>query len=319
MDATDPAQLHPDRRSSLVMAVREALDQVNGVVLGKPETVQLCFCGLLAGGHVLMEDLPGVGKTTLAHALAQTLGIHFGRVQFTSDLLPADVLGVSVYSQQQDGFRFQPGPVFNQMLLTDEINRAPPRTQSALLEAMAEGHVTIDGERHELPRPFFVIATQNPVDMAGTWPLPDSQLDRFLLRLSLGYPDRAAERRLLEESDRQVLLGELQPVLDARSINDLMGQCNSLHVSAALLEYVQDLVIASREHPRIRVGLSPRAALALLRCARAHALLAGREYCLPEDVKAVFEALAGHRLQSTETDLDGRQLARDLLQQVNVP
>jgi len=319
MDAPDPANIHPDRRTKLVKSLRAALDQVNRVVLGKPETVELCFCGLLAGGHVLMEDLPGVGKTTLAHAMAQTLGVDFGRVQFTSDLLPADVLGVSVYSQQRDGFRFQPGPIFSQMLLTDEINRAPPRTQSALLEAMAEGCVTIDGERRELPSPFLVMATQNPADMAGTWPLPDSQLDRFLLRLSLGYPDRAAERRLLEESDRQLMLGELEPVLDADSLMELIERCRGLHASAALLEYIQELVIASREHPRIRVGLSPRAALALLRCARARALLAGRDYCLPEDVKAVFEALAGHRLQANEADLDGRQLARELLQTVSVP
>jgi MoxR-like ATPase len=254
---------------ALRAALRDAQAQVNTLVLGKPQQVRLAFVALLADGHLLIEDLPGLGKTTLAHAMAATLGLAFQRVQFTSDLLPADILGVSVYEVQTRRFEFHPGPVFTQVLLADEINRAPPRTQSALLEAMAEHQVSIDGQTRPLPDPFLVIATQNPVDLAGTYPLPDSQLDRFLLRLALGYPDEAAERALLSGSDRRELIAQVSPLLDAEQVIALRRAVHGVHASEALIGYVQALMARSRNHPGVRVGLSPRAGLALLRAARA--------------------------------------------------
>ena len=238
-------------------------------MLGKPQEVRLAFVALLSGGHLLIEDLPGLGKTTLAHALAATLGLGFQRVQFTSDLLPADVLGVSVYDAQSRQFQFHPGPVFTHVLLADEINRAPPRTQSALLEAMAEHQVTLDGMTRPLPDPFFVIATQNPVDLAGTYPLPDSQLDRFLLRLTLGYPNAEAERALLAGTDRRELIAQATPLLSDADVLALRAAVSAVHASEALVDYVQALLTRSRQHPGVRVGLSPRAGLALLRAARA--------------------------------------------------
>src|SRR5690606_23070716 len=230
----------------------------------------------LAGGHLLIEDLPGVGKTTLAHALALTLGLEFQRVQFTSDLLPSDIIGVSIYERESAAFRFQSGPVFTQLLLADEINRATPKTQSALLEAMAEGQVTIDGHSRPLPQPFFVVATQNPVDFAGTYPLPDSQLDRFMMRMSLGYPDPQAERAMLGSSDRKKLIESLSPCLDASRILALRRATEAVVASSSLIAYVQNLLESSRRQAEIRVGLSPRAGLAVLAAARAHALLASR-------------------------------------------
>jgi MoxR-like ATPase len=274
----------------------DAIAQVNGVLLGKSEGVRLAFACLLAGGHLLIEDLPGMGKTTLAHALASTLGLSFHRIQFTSDLLPSDIVGVSIYERDRAAFTFHPGPVFSQVVMADEINRATPKTQSALLEAMAERQVTVDGRTHALPEPFVVIATQNPVDLAGTFPLPDSQLDRFLLRIGLGYPDAAAERDMLTQPDRRVMLERLQPVLDADDLAALRGQVDAITASPALVGYVQALLAATRNDPRIRVGLSPRAGLALLRAARASALLAHRRFVLPEDVQLVFGAVAAHRL-----------------------
>ena len=262
-------------------ALKRAQAQVNQLVLGKPHEVRLAFVALLSDGHVLIEDLPGLGKTTLAHALAASLGLGFQRVQFTSDLLPSDIVGVSVFDAQARSFQFHPGPVFAQVLLADEINRAPPRTQSALLEAMAEHQVTVDGVTHPLPDPFFVIATQNPVDLAGTYPLPDSQLDRFLLRLHLGYPPEDAERALLSGTDRRDLIAQSTPVLDGDSVRALRGAVRDVHASEALIVYVQKLLARSRHHPGVRVGLSPRAGLALLRAARAHALLLGRAHALP--------------------------------------
>jgi MoxR-like ATPase len=277
-------------------ALARSIAQVNDILLGKKEQVRLAFVCLLAGGHLLIEDLPGVGKTTLAHALAITLGLDFHRVQFTSDLLPSDIIGVSVYERDAGTFKFHGGPVFTQLLLADEINRATPKTQSALLEAMAEGQVTIDGHTHMLPNPFFVVATQNPVDFAGTYPLPDSQLDRFMLRMSLGYPDAESERAMLSSTDRRQLLEELAPCLTSTQILDLRAATTGVLSSSALVAYVQNLLEASRRHPEIRVGLSPRAGLAVLAAARAHALLGGRSYVIPEDVQAVFPYIAGHRL-----------------------
>jgi MoxR-like ATPase len=286
-----------------------ALAQVNDVVVGKNRAVRMAFACLLAGGHLLIEDVPGVGKTTLAHALATTLGLSFQRIQFTSDLLPSDIIGVSVFDRDSGAFRFQPGPVFAQLLLADEINRATPKTQSALLEAMAEGQATVDGASRALPQPFFVVATQNPLDMAGTYPLPDSQLDRFMLRIELDYPDAEAERRLLTGEDRTTMLERLGARLAAADILELRRLAHAVTASPALLDYVQALLAASRKHPDVRTGLSPRAGLALLACARAWALLGDRDYTLPEDVQAVFVAVAGHRL------IPARNAARDALAQ----
>ncbi|MEO8010460.1 MAG: MoxR family ATPase [Dokdonella sp.] len=295
-------------------ALTRSIAQVNTVLLGKDHEVRLAFVCLLAGGHLLIEDLPGVGKTTLAHALAVTLGLNFQRVQFTSDLLPSDIIGVSVYERESGTFQFHPGPVFTQLLLADEINRATPKTQSALLEAMAEGQVTIDGITHALPSPFFVVATQNPLDFAGTYPLPDSQLDRFTLRMSLGYPDRESERAMLGAADRRMLLESLGACIDAAQILQLRQNCSDIIASPALIEYVQNLLAASRQHSDIRIGLSPRAGLAVLSTARAHALLAGRAYCVPEDIQAVFASVAAHRLTPSASARHGRDaLAAQLL------
>lgn len=286
-----------------------ALAQVNDVLVGKHQAVRMAFGCLLAGGHLLVEDVPGVGKTTLAHALAATLGLTFRRIQFTSDLLPTDIVGVSVFDRNSEAFRFQPGPIFAQLLLADEINRATPKTQSALLEAMAEGQVTVDGSSRALPQPFFVVATQNPLDMAGTYPLPDSQLDRFMLRIALDYPDAAAERRLLTGEDRAAMTERLAACLTGDDILSLRRQAHAITASPALLDYVQALLSASRKHHEIRTGLSPRAGLALLASARAWALLGERDFVLPEDVQAVFVAVAGHRLTPA------RNVARDELAQ----
>lgn len=294
-------------------ALAAAIAQVETLVLGKPREVRLAFACLLAGGHLLIEDLPGLGKTTLAQSLAATVGLNFQRSQFTSDLLPSDILGVSVFDQAQQAFRFHPGPVFTQLLLADEINRAPPRTQSALLEAMAEQTVTVDGVTHALPQPFLVIATQNPVDLAGTFPLPDSQLDRFLLRLSLGYPDSNAEREMLASSDRRELIAKCSPRLDAARVLALREATRRVHASSALITYVQQLLAQSRRQPGVRVGLSPRAGLALLQAARAQALIAGRDHVLPDDVQSLFIEIASHRLVPEDEDAGRDRLAKAIL------
>ena len=299
-------------------ALKQALDQVNTLVLGKPHEVRLAFVALLSEGHLLIEDLPGLGKTTLAHALAATLGLGFQRVQFTSDLLPSDIVGVSVFDAQARRFEFHPGPVFAHVLLADEINRAPPRTQSALLEAMAEHQVTVDGGTHALPDPFFVIATQNPVDLAGTYPLPDSQLDRFLLRLTLGYPGEEAERALLAGADRRTMIAQVRPLLGAADVLALRQAVNGIHASAALIDYVQALLTRSRQHPGVRVGLSPRAGIALLRAARAYALLLGRAHALPEDVQALFGPVTAHRMVAEADAGNGDTLAKRILHAVPV-
>jgi len=299
-------------------ALGDAIEQVNRLVLGKPREVRLAFTTLLAGGHLLIEDLPGLGKTTLARAMAASLGLGFQRMQFTSDLLPSDIIGVSIFDQTAREFRFHPGPIFTQLLLADEINRAPPRTQSALLEAMAEHQVTVDGTCHTLPQPFFVVATQNPVDLAGTFPLPDSQMDRFLLRLKLGYPDAAAEREMLAGEDRRDLIAQSMPRLSGEDVIALRAAVERLHASPALVGYVQALMQESRRHPGVRVGLSPRAGLGLLRGARAYALLDGRSHVQPEDVQALFSQVAAHRLVP-ESESEGRDaLAGSILRAVAV-
>jgi MoxR-like ATPase len=299
---------------ALAAALNRAQQQVNSVLLGKAPRVRLAFACFLAGGHLLIEDLPGVGKTTLAHALAATLHLSFQRIQFTSDLLPSDIIGVSVYERERGEFKFHPGPLFAQLVLADEINRATPKTQSALLEAMAEEQVTVDGQSRSLPAPFFVVATQNPLDLAGTYPLPDSQLDRFMLRISLDYPDRDAERALLTASDRREVIAHLQPCLDAAQIQRIRAAVVKVLASPALIDYVQALLAASRAEPGIRVGLSPRAGLALLNAARANALLDGRGYCLPEDVQAVFVAAAAHRITPSGANQRPRdELAQNIL------
>ncbi len=273
--------------------------QVDSVLLGKSETVRMALACLLAGGHLLIEDVPGVGKTTLAHALAASLGLQYQRIQFTSDLLPSDILGVSVYQREHGEFRFHPGPIFSQLILADEINRATPKTQSALLEAMAEQQVTIDGQTRALPQPFFVVATQNPVDLAGTFPLPDSQLDRFLMRLNIGYPAAEAEREMLSGADRRDLLAQLKPVLAPGELQSLREHVRQLRASDALIDYVQRLLAASRVQSNLKLGLSPRAGLALLAASRGMAFLAGRDFVLPEDVQQVFVAVTAHRMVPT--------------------
>jgi MoxR-like ATPase len=312
--AASPSPAPADLPLSAVLA------EIERVVLGKPQEVRLALACLLAGGHLLIEDIPGVGKTTLAHALAQTLGLDFQRVQGTSDLLPADIIGVSVFDRGDGGFRFHPGPVFSQLLLVDELNRAPPKSQSALLEAMAEGQVSVDGVRRELPVPFFVIATQNPLDLVGTYPLPESQLDRFMFCLSLGYPDAAAEQRLLSGGFDAAHLPSARAILDAGDLLAGIARARAVLARPALVAYVQALLAASRSHPQVRLGLSPRAGLALLAAARAWALLEGRDHVLPEDVQAVFVPLTRHRLHPrAESLLGGEQLARQLIEQTAIP
>ncbi|MES2482373.1 MAG: AAA family ATPase [Pseudomonadota bacterium] len=272
------------------------LDQLNTVIVGKPAQVRDCVACLLAGGHLLIEDVPGVGKTTLAHALARAFGLHFSRVQFTADLMPSDLSGVSVYDRGKESFVFHPGPIFAQVLLADEINRASPKTQSALLEAMEEKQVTVEGETRPLPSPFFVIATQNPQDQLGTFALPESQLDRFLMRISLGYPDRGAERELLRGQDRRDMLMSLEGSLSALELAALQRDVLAVHAADKLLDYVQDLVAATRSGRWFLQGLSPRAAIAVIRAAKANALLGGRDYAAPDDVQAILPQTIAHRL-----------------------
>ncbi|MGC8701966.1 MAG: AAA family ATPase [Thiomonas sp.] len=298
------------------------IDQLETIIKGKRLQVELAVCCLLAGGHLLIEDLPGVGKTTLAHALAAALGLQYARAQFTADLMPGDLLGISVFDRNRSEFVFHPGPVFSQVLLADEINRAGPKVQSALLEAMEERQVSVDGLTRKLPEPFFVIATQNPFDQLGTYALPESQLDRFLLCISLGYPSRAAERALLEGRDRRELIAELRPVLSPAGLMDLQRQAQAVHAAPALLDYVQELLAQTRNGRWFIEGLSPRAGLGLLHAARAWALLQGRDYLIPDDVQQVFPAIAGHRLRTLDSPVVNRvaslQAAQSLLQQVPV-
>jgi len=298
----------------------KAQDTVNGIILGKEQQVRLSFCCLLSRGHLLIEDVPGVGKTTLALAMARVIDIDYQRIQFTSDLLPADILGVSIYRRDKEEFEFHPGPIFAQVILVDEINRASPKTQSALLEGMAENQVTIENTTHPLPEPFFVVATQNPLDLVGTFPLPESQLDRFLLSFSLGYPDPAAERELLTTEERSRMLDRTMPLLSSQDIKALQETCEEVHVSDDLLDYVQDLLKETRDDRWFETGLSPRAGLYLLRASRAHALLKGRDYVTPEDIKIIFPSLARHRLSPSSgfAHSADEQIA-ELLDQVAIP
>lgn len=287
----------PPASAALYARIKPLLAAADGVILGKADKIRLALTCLLARGHLLLEDVPGVGKTTLAHTLARLLGLQLSRIQFTSDLLPADILGVSVFERESGSFRFVPGPVFAPMVLADEINRATPRTQSALLEAMEERQVTAEGQTRLLPAPFFVMATQNPLHQIGTFPLPESQLDRFLLRIELGYPDRQAERALLAAGDQRALATALPALLSPLLVLQMQQAVSHVFVADALLDYVQALLEASRRSSRFRHGLSPRAGLALLAAARAWAWLAGRESVLPDDIQTLLPAVACHRLQ----------------------
>jgi MoxR-like ATPase len=294
------------------------IDSANQVILGKDRQIRLALACILARGHLLIEDLPGMGKTTLAHTLAQVLGLKFSRVQFTSDLLPADILGVSVYDRTNAVFKFHPGPVFTNVLLADEVNRATPKTQSALLEVMEEGQVTIEGETRVLPQPFFVIATQNPTHHIGTFPLPESQLDRFLMRIELGYPDNDSERNLLKNNGGREHIRDIAPCVDGAGLIQLQQAVQEIHVSDALLDYLQAILQFTRTSSRYSAGLSPRAGLALRQCAQAWAMMDGRDYALPEDVQAVLPGVAKHRLQASSNLEGGGDVVEYLLSSVAV-
>lgn len=292
------------------------LAEANRIILGKDRQIRLAVCCLLAKGHLLIEDLPGVGKTTLSHALAKLFGMSYQRIQFTSDILPADIIGSSVFVADTQQFQFHSGPLFNQMVLADEINRATPKAQSALLEAMEERHVTVDGVTHPLPAPFFVIATQNPSYHIGTYPLPESQLDRFLMRIELGYPDPKAERELLAGQSRHVLLESLPVKMTIAQLHKLQQIVEGVHTSPALLDYVQGIIAFTRQSDLYPCGLSPRAGLALLAAAKGWAYLEGREAVIPEDVQAVLPSVAGHRLRAEQ--VDSEQIVAPILKQVPV-
>ncbi len=300
------------------MIMNNIIEQVGEIILGKPHQIRLIFSCLLAKGHVLIEDIPGVGKTTLAHALAQVLGLSFQRIQFTSDLLPADILGVSIYDRESAKFKFHEGAIFTQMLLADEVNRATPKTQSALLEAMEERQVTIDGETRILPQPFFVLATQNPLHQIGTFPLPESQLDRFMMRISLGYPNADAEKELLKGKDRRVLIQNLEKNDLSKQIIEWQTTVPQIIVRDPLIHYVQAILQHTRQSPDYKSGLSPRAGLAMLRSAQAWAMLSGRDFVIPEDIQSVMSGVINHRLSPT-TPQSSEQLATRLIEQVPIP
>jgi len=302
--------------------LHEAAQQLNQVIVGKPVQIRQALVCVLAGGHLLIEDVPGVGKTTLAHAIAITLGMKMNRLQFTSDLMPADVIGISIYERDKNSFLFHPGPIFTQVLLADEINRATPKTQSALLEAMEERQVSAEGITHQLPEPFFVLATQNPLHQVGTFPLPESQLDRFLMCISLGYPDAAAERALLMGDDRRSMLHKLPQLMEAGELIAAQQSIKQIHCSASLLDYLQKLLLETRRAGLFTAGLSPRAGIALLQAARAWAALEGRDHVIPEDVQAVFISVAAHRLHpltsTSGSTLSSQVLLSKLMKQVEL-
>ncbi|WP_019586343.1 AAA family ATPase [Deinococcus apachensis] len=316
---TRAAPSTPPRSAPQAQAVGRVLEELDRVILGKPMQVRLAIACLLARGHLLIEDQPGVGKTTLAHALARTLGLSFRRVQFTSDLLPADLLGVSIWDAREGVFRYHPGPIFSEVLLADEINRATPKTQGALLEAMEERTVSEGGVTRPLPDPFFVIATQNPAAFVGTFPLPEAQLDRFLLTVTLGYPDPRAERTLLETGGRAQTVRDLPAVLDSATLLAAQREVDAIHAAPPLLDYLQQLARATRDHPALAAGLSPRALLALLALSRAWAFLAGRDMVLPEDVQAVFPALSAHRLPPRDPGVRVSDVTARILAETPIP
>lgn len=302
--------------------VGAVLGRASEIILGKEPQIRLAIACILARGHLLIEDIPGVGKTTLSHVLASLLGLKYQRIQFTSDLLPADIVGVSIFDRESSTFRFHAGPIFSQVILADEINRASPKAQSALLEAMEENQVTADGKTMPLPSPFFVIATQNPSHQIGTFPLPESQLDRFLMRIRLGYPDEVAERALLKGEDRRSMIARISPLMSVSELEDLQNQVRAIHVSDALIDYLQALVNHTRDSARYEMGLSPRAGLALLRASQAWAFLAGRKLVLPEDVQAVAPSVVGHRLRAVTAGQTGGKIldaAQELLSSVPIP
>lgn len=298
----------------------DVMARAGEVILGKDQQIRLAMACILARGHLLIEDIPGVGKTTLSHVLASLLGLQYQRIQFTSDLLPADIVGVSIFDRESSTFRFHPGPVFSQVILADEINRASPKAQSALLEAMEEHQVTADGQTMPLPEPFFVIATQNPSYQIGTFPLPESQLDRFLMRIKLGYPDQAAERALLKGEDRRELISKIVPAMTVSQLLGLQKMVTEIFVSDALIDYVQALINHTRDSAHYEMGLSPRAGLALLRAAQAWAMMAGRKQVLPEDVQAIAPSVVGHRLRAVaKGDSKILDAAQELLRSVAIP
>jgi MoxR-like ATPase len=306
-------------------ADRAALDRVRAalgsIILGKDPHIRLAISCLLARGHLLIEDLPGLGKTMLAQAMARVLGMSFCRIQFTSDLLPADIVGVSLFRQATSEFEFQPGPIFAQLILADEVNRATPKAQSALLEAMEEYQVSVDGHTHRLPEPFFVIATQNPADQIGTFPLPESQLDRVLMRLELGYPDAKSERELITGDDRRVMLAGVQAVVSPEELQRLQAAAARVPMSEPLIDYIQALVRQTRESPEIDIGLSPRGALALAAAAKAHAFVERHSGVYPDDIQAVFTAIAGHRLKPavSTSHRSAAELCQHVLDSVAIP
>lgn len=301
--------------------ISAALDALGKIILGKSDELALAMSCILGRGHLLIEDLPGLGKTTLAQALARVLGLSFQRIQFTSDLLPADIAGVSVFDREKGEFQFKPGPIFAQLVLADEVNRATPKAQSALLEAMEEQQVSVDGTSHPLPEPFFVIATQNPSDQIGTFPLPESQLDRFLMRIELGYPNEEDERALLVGRDRRELLQTFAASLSAEELFELQRAAGEMHMSDALLDYVQALIRFTRESSEITTGLSPRAALSLIRAAKAYAFIKQHSGVYPDDIQAVFPAVAGHRMKPANNSIyrSARDLSRYVLDSVAIP
>ncbi len=310
--------LGKDAEKATLDRAREAMGRI---ILGKDSQIALALACLLARGHLLIEDLPGLGKTMLAQSLARVLGLSFRRIQFTSDLLPADIVGVSVFRQESGEFEFQPGPVFSQLILADEVNRATPKAQSALLEAMEEYQVSVDGNTRRLPEPFFVVATQNPADQIGTFPLPESQLDRFLMRLELGYPNEESERDLITGEDRRAMLNDIEAVTSPEVLGTLQASAGSVHVTGPLVDYVQALVRQTRESPDIDIGLSPRGALALVAAAKAHAFVEHHSGVYPDDVQAVFAAVAGHRLKpaGNTTYRSAAELCQHVLDSVAIP
>jgi len=311
--------LKPQFQANSLSPVQRIIDAAGKIILGKEGQIRLALACILARGHLLIEDVPGVGKTTLAHVLARTLGLDFHRIQFTSDMLPADIIGVSVYERDSGVFKFHPGPIFAQVVLADEVNRATPKTQSALLEAMEEHQVTAEGETRHLPEPFFVIATQNPTEQVGTFPLPESQLDRFLMRLELGYPGRDAERALLSGADRRDLLAVLEPCLTPAELVGLQAEAERVHVAPALLDYVQAIIEHTRRSADYVAGLSPRAALALVHSARAWAYIEGRDKVIPEDIQAMLPGVAAHRLRPAHDSNRRVDIGAQLLAAVPIP